>query len=80
MQTNNSYFLLSIKTAVLITNYNFSYKVCLSRLYVSPCGRHILFFPSCMSVRPSVRPSVPCPCVTLPLSEPYLQEPFIEKN
>ena len=39
-------------------------------LYVSPCGRHILFFPPCMSVRPYV---------TLPLSEPYLQEPFMEK-
>ena len=30
------------------------------------------FFPPCMSVRPSV-----CPCVTQPLSEPYLPEPFM---
>ena len=43
-------------------------------LYVSPCGRHILFFPPCMSVRPSVRLSV-----TLLLSEAYLQKPFVQK-
>ena len=33
----------------------------------------------CPSVRPYVRPSV-CPYVTLPLSQPYLLEPLIEKN
>ena len=27
-----------------------------------------------------VRPSVRMSCVTLPLSEPYLPEPFLEKN
>ena len=45
-------------------------------LYVSPCGRHILFFPPCMCVRPSVRPFV---CNAF-LSEPDLQEPFVQKN
>ena len=40
-------------------------------LYVFPCGRHILFFPPCMYVRPSV-----CPYVTLP----YLTEPFVQNK
>ena len=45
-----------------------------------PCGRHILFFPPCMSVRASVRASVrPFVCNAF-LSEPYLQEPFVQKN
>ena len=48
-----------------------SHKLQHSSLYVSPCGRHILFFLQCMPVRPYV---------TLPLSEPYLQEPFLQKN
>ena len=48
-----------------------------------PCGRHILFFPRCMSVCPSVSPSVRpsvCPSVCNAfLSEPYLKEPVVQK-
>ena len=46
-------------------------------LYVSPCGRHILFFPPCMSVRPPVRPFV---YYAFLHREPYLQEPFVLKK
>ena len=45
--------------------------------YMSPPAGDI--YCSSLRVCPSVRPSVPCPGVTLPLSEPYLQEPFMEK-
>ena len=47
--------------------------------HMSPPAETYIVFPPCMSVRPCVRASV-CLSVTLSLSEPYLQEPFVQKN
>ena len=55
-------------------------KLNLSLHYMSPpAGDIYCFSPPCMSVRLSVRPYVRL-SVTLSLSEPYLQEPFVQKN
>ena len=66
----------------MVFHDEFYCKVCMGHrvgeLYVSPCGRHILFFS--VYVRPSVRLSVrPSVCNAF-LSEPYLQEPFMQKK
>ena len=54
------------------------YTSCL--LYVFPCGRHILFFHPCMSVRASVRPFVCNAFLGRAISPRNFREKKIEKN